>query len=326
MVNKSEMEKKVLEELLNKADSYVSSAYLASIAGISKMTVSRVVRSLIGKGYPILMDKKRGYMLIIDRDLALLHEKTWKIRRRTFRFHYLEKCSSTQDIGVAMAQAGVQEYTVIVAEEQLKGRGRQGRIWVSPQGGLWFSIILRNYTVKDLTIMNLVMGLSVIYGIKSLYGLEMGMKWPNDIMFSNKKIGGALIEGNIEGNKVKYIVAGIGINANNDIPNELRDSACSLKEILGNKQPRSTLLKSILENFLIFEDMIKSDNKKQIVNIAKKVMSTLNKKVTVKTSEGYVFGKAYDLDENGGLVIISNDKKDKYVVYVGDIIHISEDI
>lgn len=324
-INISDIENKILKELLSKAGSYVSSAYLANIASVSRMTVSRIVRSLIGKGYPILVDKKRGYMLTIDKDLALLHEKVWKIGGRTFRFHYLEKCTSTQDIAISMAQAGVQEYTVIVAEEQLRGRGRRGRMWVSPQGGLWFSIILRNYAVKDLTIMNLVMGLSIIYGIKSLYGLEVGMKWPNDIMISNKKIGGVLIEGSIEGNEVKYVVAGIGINMNNDIPNELKDKASSLKEILGYRQPRSPLLKSILENFVVFEDLIKSGNKKQIVSRAKKVMFTLNKNVTVETPRGYVFGMAYDLDENGGLVIMSNDKKDKYIIYVGDIIHLSED-
>jgi len=319
----SELKKKVLEELLNNSDNYVEASYIANKTGTSIMSVNKIIKSLISDGYIITIDKRRGYKLIIDEDLSFLAGKVWNIKDKTITLYYFKSCSSTQDIGHMLAKSGVPEYTIVIAGEQYSGRGRYGRRWISPPGGLWFTIILRDRSAKDLTLLNIMAGISIAKALRDLYKLDAKIKWPNDVLINNKKIAGVLIEGNIKNDIADYLLIGIGVNINNDIPMDMKSRAISLKEIIGKAQPRSPILKAIVRIFTELDDSINKGLRDRVLSYAKYLLSTLNKKIVIRTPTGIISGNAYDIDENGGLRVLISDK-DIRTVYIGEIVKVYE--
>ncbi len=119
---------------------------------------------------------------------------------------------------------------VIVAKEQTKGRGRQKRSWHSPRGGLWFSIVFKPRKMKDMNFYTKLASVS-LYEFLERMEIKATIKWPNDILYKGKKLAGILTEGIYESAVPKVIVVGIGININNEIPEELSGIATSIKEI-----------------------------------------------------------------------------------------------
>jgi biotin-[acetyl-CoA-carboxylase] ligase BirA-like protein len=120
----------------------------------------------------------------------------------------------------------------VVAEEQLEGRGTRGRSWHSPPGGLWYSILYRDAGEAGLEFLSLRIGLVVASVIESLVpGIRLGLKWPNDLMLGDRKLGGILCEARWQGASLGWVAVGIGINVVNAIPAELADSAVSLDAV-----------------------------------------------------------------------------------------------
>ena len=140
---------------------------------------------------------------------------------------------------------------IILAETQDKGRGRLEREWVSPAGGLWFTLILRtNIEEKDLPKVTLLIAYSIVETLRSNYDIKAIIKWPNDIYYKKLKLGGILTE--IE--KIKdsiYLIIGTGLNVNLNLLDlgPLNKKTTSIKSILGRKIERETLLSKILVNF-----------------------------------------------------------------------------
>ena len=160
-------------------------------------------------------------------------------------FFYFPVLGSTNDEARKFLSA--REGTVLVADRQTKGKGRLGRKWFSPPGGLYFSVILKpRKAPKDLYKLTILAAVACARAIKSTTGLSAALKWPNDIMLEGKKVGGILTEGATR-DKVSGIIIGVGINiARQKFPRQIRDAAASLEgaaaRVAGDK-----LLKSILE-------------------------------------------------------------------------------
>ncbi len=135
---------------------------------------------------------------------------------------------------------------VVWALKQNNGYGRFKRDWFSPKGGLWFSIVFKPRKIKDFSF---YIRLSSIAIIETFHQLNAGLsiKWPNDIIFYGKKVGGILTESLSSGRKITVIVVGIGLNVNNDIPDELKEKASSLKKIIKKELSLSYLLDKILK-------------------------------------------------------------------------------
>ncbi|MBM3708930.1 MAG: biotin--[acetyl-CoA-carboxylase] ligase [Actinobacteria bacterium] len=174
--------------------------------------------------------------------------------------------------------------TIIIAETQTEGKGRFDRKWISPPGGLWFSIILQPETGLDIFSKITLLGAAVLVEIiaDDYLSLEesrfLYVKWPNDIYYKDKKLAGILAESEKVDNK-NYLIAGIGINVNCKIENELEGNgrsfkATSLKDILGVKIDRNFLLLKILtsfeKNYISFADT--SDFKFIFKKIEKKLI------------------------------------------------------
>jgi BirA family transcriptional regulator, biotin operon repressor / biotin---[acetyl-CoA-carboxylase] ligase len=155
-----------------------------------------------------------------------------------------ETSTSTNDLAKTLAEKGAEEGTIIMAEEQTKGRGTKGRSWDSPRGkGIYASVILRPKQ-KDISLLPLMAGVACVDAIRGATGLEVNLKWPNDIVWRKKKIGGILSESGFLGGDVTYVILGLGLNVSqkrDDFPAELRRSATSLRLALGVEVDRAEL-------------------------------------------------------------------------------------
>lgn len=143
--------------------------------------------------------------------------------------HRLTQVSSTLDLTHEFAARGAPEGTVIVAAEQLQGRGTRGRSWHSPPGGLWFSILYRTVAESGLEILPLRIGLAIVRAVELVAPeLRLGLKWPNDVMLEEKKLGGILCEARWQGTALSWIAVGVGLNVANPIPSDVATSAVAL--------------------------------------------------------------------------------------------------
>ena len=121
---------------------------------------------------------------------------------------------------------------MVVAEEQMEGRGTRGRAWHSAPGGLWYSILYRDASESGLEFLSLRIGLAVASAIESVVpAVRLGVKWPNDLMLGERKLGGVLCEARWQGASLGWIAVGIGINVTNPIPADLAGSAISLGSV-----------------------------------------------------------------------------------------------
>jgi BirA family transcriptional regulator, biotin operon repressor / biotin---[acetyl-CoA-carboxylase] ligase len=154
--------------------------------------------------------------------------------------HLFSRVGSTNDIARRLAAEGAPAGTVVVADEQLRGRGRAGRCWASPPGlGLWFSVVGAAGAAAG--VLPLVVGVTVAQALDTfLDGVEVEIKWPNDLYFVGRKLGGILCEGSWEGGRRGAVVVGVGLNLLQemaDFPAEVREGATSLR--LGGAAPFS---------------------------------------------------------------------------------------
>jgi len=145
--------------------------------------------------------------------------------------HYFERVSSTMDVVHELADQGAATGSVIIAGEQLEGRGSRGRTWHSPPGGLWISLLLRPESVAGVDVMSLRVGLAVATAIEPRTGCRIRLKWPNDLMVDHRKVGGILCEARWQGGNLGWVAVGIGINVQNPIPREMESMAVSVGQL-----------------------------------------------------------------------------------------------
>jgi BirA family biotin operon repressor/biotin-[acetyl-CoA-carboxylase] ligase len=147
---------------------------------------------------------------------------------------------STMDLLHELASGGAEEGTVVVACEQTSGRGSRGRVWRSPPGGLWVSVLYRPGTPGAVELLSLRIGLAVAEALEAAgSGLHIGIKWPNDLLVDDRKLGGILCEARWQGEALAWIVAGIGLNVTNAIPAELAAGATRLADHLPDISPQA---------------------------------------------------------------------------------------
>jgi BirA family biotin operon repressor/biotin-[acetyl-CoA-carboxylase] ligase len=143
--------------------------------------------------------------------------------------HLLDSVPSTQDRLHELAGQGVPAGTAVLAAEQTEGRGRRGRHWASPRGGLWLSVLCRPAAALATELLSLRVALAVARVIEARVAtVAVRLKWPNDLMLDDRKLGGILCEARWQGDRPAWVAVGIGLNLRNPIPRELADQAVSL--------------------------------------------------------------------------------------------------
>lgn len=163
----------------------------------------------------------------------------------------LALCASTNLAAKERARDGAPAGTVVVAAGQTDGRGTRGRRWFSPPGaGLCISVVLRPEMDISLALLPLAAGLAAREAVERTAGIAVKVRWPNDIVWNGKKLGGVLCESGLSGFELRYAVVGLGLNLDlkeSDFPPELRASACSILQAAGAPVERETLLGAFLE-------------------------------------------------------------------------------
>jgi len=206
---------------------------------------------------------------------------------------------------------GTREGAVVVAETQTKGRGRLGRTWVSPEGGLWLSIVLRPKTTpKHASMLTLLSSVAVAKTISKEFRLNTEVKWPNDVMVNMRKISGILTESRTMGEALDFIVVGIGINANfnlDALPTHLKYSSTTLKEELGRGIERETLLRRLLELTESYYKVFRDGHFGHILEDWRGLAGFLGSQVEVVSNREKIEGQAVDVDANGALILTLPD-------------------
>lgn len=325
------MKQKVFKILLD-AKEHLSGEEISERLGVSRTAIWKHINALKEDGYDIEAVPRKGYLLRNRVDKLLRTEIITELNLKHWdkeNIYTYDQVDSTNIIGKKFAAEGKEEGTFIIAEEQTNGKGRMGREWVSPYGkGIWLSFILRPEIIPlRASEITFVVAVGIMEGIKKYINKEVKIKWPNDILLDGKKIVGILTEISAEMERINYIVAGIGINANQDLedfPEDIRVKATSLKLNTGEYINRNELLREIIQEMEKIYYIYKEEGFKKILELWKANNITLGRRVKAITFEGEIIGVAKKIDDEGYLIIV-DDKGKENKILAGDVSLRNED-
>jgi len=318
---------KVLSFLKSHRSEYLSGQDLSDVLKISRVAVWKHVKRISSLGYKIESKQKLGYKLVNDTELLLPWEITSGLKTKVFgkRAYYFDTIDSTQNFASSIAKNPKENGTIIVSKKQTSGKGRLGRKWISPSGGLWFSVILHpKFDVSLVTLFPLAASLALAYAIEKTLGKKPELKWPNDVTLNRKKVAGMLVDLSLASNNIEDLILGVGINFKID-SSQLEKSIKNT----GNYYGANTLVKKnenasavkLVQSFLVelenICDLLNQGKIKKIINEWTKRSLTIGKKTNVSTSTGKISGHALRIDDDGALVISHARKTHR--VLVGDV-------
>ena len=313
--------------LLRNSKDYVSGQQLCTQFGVSRTAVWKAINQLKEDGYQIEAVSHKGYRLLESPDILseseILSRLTTDWAGRTL--HYFNETGSTNIDAKRYAEEGEPHGTTVVADMQSAGRGRRGRLWQSPAGSaIYMTIMLKPRFVPDkASMLTLVMALSVADAIVEVTGLSAGIKWPNDIVVNKKKVCGILTEMNAELDYIQYVVIGVGINVNNnspeEFPEEIRQTATSLKIELGMQISRAALLERVLAHFEKNYDIFtKTLDLSALMEAYDARLLNLNAEVRILDPKGEYTGIARGINPAGEL-LVEKENGDVVPVYAGEV-------
>ncbi|MCX5693719.1 MAG: biotin--[acetyl-CoA-carboxylase] ligase [Candidatus Omnitrophica bacterium] len=299
------MKEKILD-YLNKKHDYLSGDQISKHLGISRQGLWKHIQELKDLGYEIVAVPHLGYRLESCPDRLFAFEVKRNLHTKFIgqNIHYFDYLVSTMDAAMQLGMNAADSGTLVLAESQIKGRGRLGRSWLSPKyKGIYLSLILRpRISPAACPILTLMSAVSICEAVKEVTSLDVQIKWPNDILINNKKVSGILTEMNAEVDKVNFVVIGVGLNVNND-KKSLLSQAISLKEECGAWISRVALLQEILRkienNYFLLEDK----GSQEIINKWRNFTLTLGTRVKVYYQNKHIEGQATDIDQDGSLLI-----------------------
>jgi BirA family transcriptional regulator, biotin operon repressor / biotin---[acetyl-CoA-carboxylase] ligase len=238
----------------NNATISISGTRIAREIGVSRSTVWRWIEQLREVGVRVKGRPHTGYFLERVPDILTPELLRSRLKGSLFgkRIYHFFKTDSTNRVGMELGNSGEAEGAVILAEEQSAGRGRAGRSWHSERGtGIYVTLLLRpKISPVQAPLLTMLAGLSAQAAIQARTGLEIDLKWPNDLMLNGKKLGGILTEMYADTTLVRFVIVGIGINVNQEkFPGELSSLGTSLRAETATNQSRLELLARLLREF-----------------------------------------------------------------------------
>ena len=323
---------KVLKFLQTHNTEYLSGQDLSDVLRISRVAIWKHIKKIQDLGYTVESKQKLGYKLTENSDILFPWEVTSELKTKLIgqKVYYFDSIDSTQNQALKIANEPENNGAVIIAATQTGGKGRTGRKWISPKGGIWFSIILHpKFDISITTLFPIASSLALSKAIENTFEITPELKWPNDLTIKGKKIAGILVDAAFESNKIENLVLGVGINFNVDIKaikKTLKDTpnfygVSSLSEQNKKVKPIQLVQNFFVELEKIYELLNKKQTKKIILEWTKR-SSTLGKNVEINTTDGKIKGKATKIDEDGALII--SNKSKTYKVIAGDVIHLSK--
>ncbi len=301
---------KILQKIRAHPSQYYNPTKLSEIMKSPGEDIVSAISLLRSWGYSIKADKNGHYGFFAAPDSFLSSEilqglDTRILARKIYSFQTVQ---STNAIASQLAMTKTAEGTLVIAEQQTRGRGRLGREWYSPKNvGLYCSIILypkiHPTLAPGLSIMTAV---ALAETIAAYDDMEIKIKWPNDILISGLKVAGILTELSAEIDRVEYVIVGVGVNINqqrSDFPADLKTSATSVrigaKEKVSRVQFLQRFLKNLEKEYVVFKKSGLREARKRFL----KYSFLHSKEVKLKMGRKTIVGTVLDIDEYGRLVL-----------------------
>ncbi len=313
-----------LLQMLRESEDYLSGQELCTKLQVSRTAVWKAICSLREDGYEIEAAAGKGYRLTGVPDSIAAEEVSSILKTRWVGrpVCYYSEITSTNLYAKQMAEEGAKEGLLVIADSQTRGRGRLGRSWTTPPGtAIAMTLMLRpNLPPERISMVTLVMGMAVAEACRDLYGIDAGIKWPNDVVVDGRKLCGILTEMSAEISAVNYIVIGTGINANvRAFPPELENTATSLVRCLGHEVNRARLIAQVMLRFEeYYEAFLKAGGLTPLRERYQQLLVNCGRAVRVLQPDGDYTGTALGIDDSGRLLV---QKEDGTVtgIYAGEV-------
>ncbi|SFW99916.1 BirA family transcriptional regulator, biotin operon repressor / biotin-[acetyl-CoA-carboxylase] ligase [Thermoactinomyces sp. DSM 45891] len=298
----------ILAVLLDRQPNYLSGEELSHQVGVSRAAIWKHMEELRAGGYEIEAKPRSGYRLVYRPDRVAPEEIYPHLQTNRFgrEIQYQNQTPSTQLIAHQWAKEDAQEGAIVVAEEQVDGKGRLGRVWHSPpRTGIWMSLILRPpIALQNAYHLTILTSVGIKRGIERVTGLDIQIKWPNDLLIDGKKVCGVLTEIRGEQDRIHYAIIGIGMNVNTkkqDFPKEILDIATSLSIELGGDIHRATLISAILAELEECYERYLKEGFQAIQQEWERGAYKMDQMITVRTPQGDHTGILKGLYDTGAL-------------------------
>jgi BirA family biotin operon repressor/biotin-[acetyl-CoA-carboxylase] ligase len=312
-------------EMLRNRQARLSGAEISKVLGISRSAIWKHIRALRREGYQIEAKPASGYRLIA----APSHLTAWEIQAGLeteeigTKTHLFSNVDSSNTVAFQLALKGASEGEVVVVDSQTAGKGRMGRRWESPTGvNIYLSIILRPlFPPSKIPLITLMTAIACVEAIEEVTQMLPAIKWPNDLLLGEKKLGGILTEADMEMDRINFVIVGIGINVNmrsSAFPPSIRDTATSLREALGRQVSRVLLIQVLLRKFEQWYTRFKEGRGEAIKGRWEELARIRGKEVTIDFMGETVQGHALEIDADGALLVQEAGGEVKRIV-AGDV-------
>lgn len=310
--------------LLKENDTYISGQQLCEQFQVSRTAIWKVIDQLKKEGYQIEAVRNKGYRLIESPDVMSkaeidsLVDTKWAGKNVI----YYDETDSTNNRAKEAGNNKEPHGTLFVADMQMVGKGRRGRVWKSPSGSSIYMTILLYPDIPPVKApqLTLIMAIAVAEGIREVTGLETKIKWPNDIVVNGKKICGILTEMSTEIDYINHVVIGIGINVNMEsFPEDIAKTATSLRIEAGKEFRRFELIAAIMEHFeKAYEAVCEAGSLEPIMEDYNRLLVNCGRRVRVLEPEHEYDALALGIDKTGELQVECEDGSRKSV-FAGEV-------
>lgn len=310
--------------LLKENDTYISGQQLCEQFQVSRTAIWKVIDQLKKEGYQIEAVRNKGYRLIESPDvmskaeIESLVDTKWAGKNVI----YYDETDSTNNRAKEAGNNKEPHGTLFVADMQMAGKGRRGRVWKSPSGSSIYMTILLYPDIPPVKApqLTLIMAIAVAEGIREVTGLETKIKWPNDIVVNGKKICGILTEMSTEIDYINHVVIGIGINVNMEsFPEDIAKTATSLRIEAGKEFRRFELIAAIMEHFeKAYEAVCEAGSLEPIMEDYNRLLVNCGRRVRVLEPEHEYDALALGIDKTGELQVECEDGSRKSV-FAGEV-------
>ncbi|MGY5853228.1 MAG: biotin--[acetyl-CoA-carboxylase] ligase [Candidatus Thorarchaeota archaeon] len=261
-------------------------------------------------------------------DVEMITSRLLNLNHRV-NIQVLESVESTNLKAKELIQNG-EEDVVVIAQEQTAGRGRLDRTWTSPPGGIYLSLTTQpNLPTEHYPLLTLLAGCAVVEALRRTAQVAVSLKWPNDLMLEEKKLGGILTELIFHSETQRYAVIGIGININfstSDLQQDLQLGSTTLQTVTGKQYSLECIIVEVVDHILSRVASLEDpDSGYSVVEEWTALSSTLGRRVTAALDEDIHTGLAARITQSGSLVIVEDDGTE-FVLDAGDVIHLNDNL
>ncbi len=290
----------------------LSGEVISSKLGLPATDVYRQIEALRSLGYRIESRGRAGYRLVSvpDRLTPMEIEPFLTTHDLGRDLHHRAVIDSTNALAHILAEEGAFHGETVVAEHQSQGRGRRGRTWISPpEQNIYLSVILRpDLEAQRAPELTFVAGVAIAESLRTAFNIPIDLKWPNDLMVSGKKLAGILTELTARKDRIDFVVLGLGLNVNmeaEDFPEEIADTATSLRIELGQRLDRPLLCAALLSSLEAWYDRWLEEGFEPVREMWQTLSATLQRPVRVHLGEDVqgFDGVAEGVDSRGSLLV-----------------------